>query len=78
MDKRLENFKALLKKIFWENGRLTVGHKLGWDISRNGYREFPGSPVVRTRSLTDKSPGSIPGQGNKIPQVTQCGQHTNK
>ena len=32
--------------------------------------EFPGSPVVRTaHTLTAKDPGSVPGQGTKIPQA---------
>ena len=34
--------------------------------------EFPGSPVVRTPH--SHCPGSIPGQGTKIPQGTQYGQ----
>ena len=30
-------------------------------------REFPGGPVVRTRRFHCRGPGSIPGQGTKIP-----------
>ena len=36
-------------------------------------REFPGGPVVRTLR-----PGSIPGQGNKIPHAAWCGQKKKK
>ena len=32
-------------------------------------REFPGSPVVRTRCFHCQGPGSIPGQGTKILQA---------
>ena len=27
------------------------------------------------RALTAKGPGSVPGQGTKIPQAVQCGQN---
>ena len=38
--------------------------------SRSASREFPGSLVVMTPHLiTDEGPGSIPGQGTKIPQA---------
>lgn len=36
------------------------------------FREFPGSPVVRTAIHTVKGP--VPTQGTKIPQAAQCGQ----
>ena len=42
------------------------------------FREFPGGPVVRTRSFHCWGPGSIPGQGTKIPQAAQCGQEKKK
>ena len=29
--------------------------------------EFPGGPVIRTPCFLAKGPGSIPGQGTKIP-----------
>ena len=29
--------------------------------------EFPGGPVIRTPRFLAKGPGSIPGQGTKIP-----------
>ena len=29
--------------------------------------EFPGGPVIRNPRFLAKGPGSIPGQGNKIP-----------
>ena len=32
--------------------------------------EFPGGPVVRTQRFHCRSPGSIAGQGNEIPQAT--------
>ena len=42
--------------------------------------EFPGSPVVRTWCFHCGGPGSIPGEGTKILQATQCGKNrkTNK
>ena len=36
--------------------------------------EFPGGPVARTLYSQSKVPGSIPGQGTKIPHVMWCGQ----
>ena len=32
--------------------------------------EFPGGPVVRTQHSHSRGPGSIPGEGAKIPQTT--------
>ena len=43
-----------------------------------GWREFPGSPVVRTRCFHCRGLGSIPGWGTKIPQAAQHGQKTPK
>ena len=40
--------------------------------------EFPGSLMIRTWSFHCWDPGSISGQGTKIPQVTQCGQKNKK
>ena len=41
--------------------------------------EFPGRPAVKTRAFTAVDPGSIPGQGTKIPQAMWCSQkQTNK
>jgi len=46
------------------------------------YREFPGSPVVRTHTST--AGGTVPGGGTKIPQAMQHSQkkvhymHTHK
>ena len=37
-------------------------------------REFPGSPVARSLSLTADSVDLIPYQGTKIPQASQCSQ----
>ena len=36
--------------------------------------EFPGGSVVRTQSFHCQDPGSIPGQGTKITEATQCNQ----
>lgn len=36
--------------------------------------EFSGGSEVRTLLSTAKDPGSIPGQGTKIPQATRQGQ----
>ena len=41
-------------------------------------RKFPGDPVVRTLVLSLLGPGSIPGQGAKIPQAMRRSQKTNK
>ena len=42
-------------------------------------REFPGSPVVRTRPFRRRRPGSITGWGtNKIPQAARCSQKKKK
>ena len=38
------------------------------------HQEFPGGSVVRTRSFHCWGPGSIPGQGSKIPHGMQPGQ----
>ena len=40
-------------------------------LRKSMYREFPGSPMVRTQGFHCHGPGSIPGQGTKIPQATQ-------
>ena len=40
--------------------------------------EFPGSPMIRTWNFHCWDPGSISGQGTKIPQVTQCSQKKKK
>ena len=40
--------------------------------------EFPGSPVVRTQRVHCWGPGSIPGQGTKIPQAAWHGQKKKK
>ena len=39
-----------------------------------GRREFPGGPVVRTQCFHCRGPGSIPGQGTKIPKAVLQGQ----
>ena len=36
--------------------------------------EFPGGPAVRSWRFHCRDPGSIPGQGTKIPQATWHGQ----
>ena len=36
--------------------------------------EFSCGPMVRTRRFHCQGPGSIPGQGTKIPWATQCSQ----
>ena len=41
-------------------------------------REFPGSPGVRTLHFYCRGPGSVPGGGTKIPQVSLCGQKKKK
>ena len=41
---------------------------------KDNIRDFPGSPVVRTRRFHCRGPGSIPGQGTNIPQAKQSGQ----
>ena len=41
-------------------------------------RELPGGPVVRLHALTAEGPGSIAGQGIKIPQVVRCSQKKKK
>lgn len=33
------------------------------------YWEFPGDPVIKTWGFPAEDPGSIPGQGTKIPQA---------
>ena len=38
-------------------------------LRKSMYREFPGSPMVRTQGFHCHGPGSIPGQGTKIPQA---------
>ena len=40
--------------------------------------EFPGGPVVRTLCFHCWGPGSIPGQGTKIPQNVQRNQKRKK
>ena len=40
--------------------------------------KFPGNPVVRTWRSHCWGPGSIPGQGTKIPQTVQWGQKKRK
>ena len=35
-------------------------------------QEFPCGPVVRTQCFHCPGLGSIPGQGNKIPNATRC------
>ena len=41
-------------------------------------RELLGGPVVRTQHFHCQGLGSIPGQGTKIPQASQCGQKKKK
>ena len=36
----------------------------------------PGVPVVRTQRSHSQNPGSVPGQGTKIPQAIWPGQKT--
>ena len=36
--------------------------------------DFPGSPVVKTSCFHCRGTDSIPGQGTKIPQTTECGK----
>ena len=40
--------------------------------------EFPGDPVARTQHFYCNDAGSIPSQGTKIPQATQCGKKKKK
>ena len=40
--------------------------------------EFPGGPVVKTQYLHCCDPGSIPGQGTKIPKTVQCSKKKKK
>ena len=37
-------------------------------------RKFPSSQWLRLCTFTAEGPGSIPGQGTKIPQAMRCGQ----
>ena len=39
-----------------------------------GFWEFPGGPVVRAPRVHRRDPGSIPGQGTKIPQAAWRGE----
>ena len=41
-------------------------------------QEFPGSPVVRTQCFCCWSPGSVPGQGTKIPHAVRYDQKKKK
>ena len=41
-------------------------------------REFPGCPMVRTRAVTTKGMGSIPGWGTKVPQAVRHSQMKKK
>ena len=43
-------------------------------IKTSPYRQFPGGLVVRTWGFQCWGPGSITGQGTKIPPATRCGQ----
>ena len=50
----------------WELPALCI-----WWVLKLRLWKFPGGPVVRSRCVhTAESPGSIPGQGTKIPQAT--------
>ena len=40
--------------------------------------DFPGSPVVKTSCFHCRGTDSIPGQGTKIPQTTECGKKKKK
>ena len=46
--------------------------------SKKNLREFPGGPVLRTPHFHCQGPGSIPGQGTKIPQAAQHDQKRKK
>ena len=41
----------------------------------NKYREFPGSPVVRTLCFHYKELGSVPDWGTEIPHAAQSSQN---
>ena len=46
--------------------------------SRGEKKEFPGSPEVKYEHFHCRGPGSIPGQGTKIPQNVQGGEKKKK
>ena len=56
---------------------LTVIYLLHLDLNSR-LRELPGDPVVETWHFHCHGPGSVPGQGARIPQATQCGQKKKK
>ena len=41
------------------------------DALKSHYRDFPGSPVVKTSPSNAGGAGSIPGQGAKIPHASR-------
>ena len=48
------------------------------NIKKVQHREFPRGPVVRTLSFHYSAPGSLPGQGTKILQVSGYSQKKRK
>ena len=57
----------------WGRARLLAGTRFLW----GGRSLFENSQVVEWLGLcvsTAEGPGSIPGQGAKIPEAVQCGQ----
>ena len=51
----------------WEEGR-------GLQVKTGQPGDFPGGPVVKTRTSTAGGMGSIPGLGIKIPHAVWCSQ----
>ena len=60
--------------ISLKSGQVTAPESLCHLYSKITFREFPGGPVVRLCASTAGGMGSIPGQGNKIPQAARCSQ----
>ena len=62
-------FEASTGTVCPSSPSLSPWHLLFWVIQVS-FLGIPGSPVVRTWHFQCRGPGSIPGQGTKIPQTT--------
>lgn len=63
-----------INEPLWNLSLVTIERLMYVSIKILHYWEFPGDPVIKTWGFPAEDPGSIPGQGTKIPQAVWWGK----
>ena len=63
-----------INEPLWNLSLVTIERLMYVSIKILHYWEFPGDSVIKTWGFPAVDPGSIPGQGTKIPQAVWWGK----